>query len=53
MNPSITLWLFGHTIELIMEKLENLLSVPNERDEAYPLRGWPIIAPEDTDAYRM
>jgi hypothetical protein len=35
-----------------MSNLSQWLDVPNEGDEAYPLRGWPVIAQEDANVYR-
>jgi hypothetical protein len=43
--------MFDHPLEMIMDILACWLHVPNEGDEVYPLRDWPVIAHEDVDAY--
>jgi hypothetical protein len=48
---AVTFYLFGHTINLIIENLAWWLDVPNESDETYSLCGWPVIAQENADAY--
>jgi hypothetical protein len=47
-----TSYLFGCAIALTMNNLANLFNITNVGDEVYPLRGWPVIAQENVDAYQ-